>query len=150
MIVIKNKQLELYKIIRKLNNNDPRIGSSVIFCGFVRDFFKPKDKKLLNLEIECYQEMVMKVLYKIELIVKQKWNIIDLDIYHRVGKLKINDLIVFINVSSEHREDSFLACKFIIDHLKIYAPFWKKEIFLDDSLWVDQKKIDLEKVDRVI
>jgi molybdopterin synthase catalytic subunit len=61
---------------------------------------------------------------------------------HRVGKLKVNDQIVFVGVSSPHREASFEAAQFIMDYLKTEAPFWKKELTHHGERWVDAHQKD--------
>jgi len=90
--------------------------------------------------------MTQKSLTSIEEIAKKKWNLLDILIVHRVGKMKPEDVIVFVAVSSKHRDESFDACKFIIDYLKVQAPFWKKEKNYDGYSWVEQKKSDLLKI----
>ena len=44
---------------------------------------------------------------------------------------------VIIAVSCPHRAESFAACKWLIDQLKIDVPIWKKEVWEDGSgTWV--------------
>ena len=45
-------------------------------------------------------------------------------------------------VSSAHRRDAFEAADFLMDYLKSRAPFWKKEITSDGSVWVAAKDED--------
>jgi len=49
---------------------------------------------------------------------------------------------VFVGVSSCHRADAFAACEFIMDYLKVDAPFWKKERYAEGSEWVEAKSSD--------
>ena len=37
---------------------------------------------------------------------------------------------------SEHRKNSFEACKFIMDYLKKDAPFWKNEFYDKKNEWL--------------
>ena len=126
---------------------DSQVGSVVTFCGYVRDF-SPQINKHLNkyLFIEHYDGMTQRYLKKIEGNVLKKWKIKKIIIVHRIGEISINDPIVFVGVSTEHRDDAFDACRYIIDYLKISAPFWKKEVSGDCSEWVKQKESDLLKV----
>ena len=39
---------------------------------------------------------------------------------------------------SKHRKAAYAANQYIIDWLKITAPFWIKEIFENESKWVEQ------------
>ena len=67
---------------------------------------------------------------------------------HRVGELNLSDQIVFVGVSSAHREASFAACEFIMDYLKVDAPFWKKERTVSGENWVEEKNTDQARADR--
>ena len=79
---------------------------------------------------------------------RERWVIDEARIIHRVGHLPLGDRIVFVGVSSAHRQDAFAACEFIMDALKTTAPFWKKEMTADGaSHWVEQKDSDREKAE---
>ena len=72
----------------------------------------------------------------------KKWDINYVSIIHRIGKLFPKDKIVYVGVSSKHRQNAFDACNFIMDWLKTKAPFWKLEKFEDEKKWVEQDKKD--------
>ena len=58
-------------------------------------------------------------------------------IEHYKGKLEIGGISVIIAVGSPHRDESFKACRYLIEQLKIRAPVWKQEHYVDgDSEWV--------------
>lgn len=58
-------------------------------------------------------------------------------IEHCKGKLEIGGISVIIAVGSPHRDESFKACRYLIEQLKIRAPIWKQEHYVDgDSEWV--------------
>lgn len=58
-------------------------------------------------------------------------------IEHYKGKLDIGGISVIIAVGSPHRDESFKACRYLIEQLKIRAPIWKQEHYVDgDSEWV--------------
>ena len=63
-------------------------------------------------------------------------------VVHRVGPLKPGDQIVWVGVSSAHREAAFSACEFIMDFLKTRAPFWKKEHGPGGERWVEAPEGD--------
>jgi molybdopterin synthase catalytic subunit len=55
---------------------------------------------------------------------------------HRVGRLAVGDVAVWIGVTAVHREAAFDACRYIIDEVKARVPIWKKEHFADgSSVW---------------
>ena len=63
-------------------------------------------------------------------------------VVHRVGPLQAQDQIVLVAVASAHRGEAFQACEFLIDYLKLQAPFWKKETTPDGTRWVDARASD--------
>ena len=97
-----------------------------------------EDHNFINLEV--YKEMAYKTLENTFSIVSKKWNIIDILVIHRFGKLNINEKIVLVATFSLHRKDSFEACNFIMDYLKQDAPFWKKEFYNDSYKWLQNTK----------
>ena len=100
------------------------------------------------MDLEHYPGMTEKALNEIELNAKSKWQLEDVYIIHRIGKLKPTEPIVAVVVASEHRKNAFEACEFIIDFLKTEAPFWKKEIS-DQQIetWVEGRDEDYKKRD---
>ena len=117
-------------------NSKGQVGAIVSFTGLVRDF--NDDRSVLNMSLEHYPGMTEKALEKIELEARNKWELTDTIIIHRVGSLKPNDRIVFVAASSAHRKNAFRACEFMIDILKTNAPFWKKEETTAGNHWVKQ------------
>ena len=73
---------------------------------------------------------------------REHWPLNKVTIIHRFGDLKLGEQIVFIGVTSPHRKAAFAACEFLIDFLKTKAPFWKKELTNEGSVWLDAKASD--------
>ena len=67
----------------------------------------------------------------------QQFEIRDLAIVHRLGRLEIGETSVLIVVASAHRAAAFDACRWLIDTLKRTVPIWKKEYFEDGAVWAD-------------
>jgi molybdopterin synthase catalytic subunit len=61
----------------------------------------------------------------------------DVAIVHRLGRLEIGETSVLIVVASAHRAAAFEACRWLIDTLKRTVPIWKKEHFEDGAVWAD-------------
>jgi molybdopterin synthase catalytic subunit len=58
-------------------------------------------------------------------------------IEHYKGRLEIGGMSVVIAVGSPHRDESFAACRSLIEELKIRAPIWKQEHYVEgDSEWM--------------
>ena len=134
MIKVQKKDFNIDKEIQILKDKHSNVGAVNSFIGYVRDLNNNKDVKYLDLEV--YKEMAIKELSKIKDQAFKKWKLIDCLIIHRYGKLYVNEKIVLVVCFSEHRNNSFEACKFIMDYLKKDAPLWKKEFYTKGSRWL--------------
>ncbi len=88
--------------------------------------------------------MTEKSLTKIVGEAMQRWELIDVTVVHRVGRLQPEDQIVLVAVASGHRKSAFAAAEFIMDYLKTRAPFWKKEETATGSRWLETRSSDIE------
>ena len=111
-------------------------GAVASFVGLVRG------GDVLAMTLEHYPGMTEKALAKIADEARTRWDLIDLTIVHRVGRLVPTDQVVLVVVASGHRGDAFAACEFLMDYLKTQAPFWKKEETPDGARWVDARATD--------
>lgn len=114
--------------------SDDGSGGLVVFIGNVRN--KTKDKSVEFLDFESYEPMALKEMQKIAEEAISRWNLHDMVIHHRIGKVPIGEEAVIIACSSPHRKESFEACEYAIDTLKETVPIWKKEVFEDGEVWV--------------
>jgi molybdopterin synthase catalytic subunit len=115
-------------------DNGGKAGAVVSFMGLVRDL--NEGDTIRQLTLEHYPGMTEKALGIIETTARERWDLIDVVIIHRIGPLAPNDRIVFVAAASAHRKQAFRACEFMIDTLKTDAPFWKKEATDCDTRWV--------------
>ena len=127
-------------LLEQDNNQD---GAVVTFCGRVRNNNLGLDVK--GLTLEHYPGMTEKSLQKIVNTARDKWSLGRVTVIHRVGKLLIGEQIVFVGVTCKHRGDAFAANEFIMDFLKVKAPFWKKELTSEGEKWLDAKSSDTNK-----
>lgn len=134
---------ELYNGLRSANTPP---GAVVTFTGLVRDFSSHGDVQAIYLE--HYPAMTEKTLHKIAVTAQERWQLENIVIVHRVGKITAREQIVFVGVASLHRKEAFQACEYIMDYLKNDAPFWKKEITPTQELWVESKRSDSEALDK--
>jgi molybdopterin synthase catalytic subunit len=116
------------------SRNNGQAGAMVSFTGLVRDM--NAGDHVSQMTLEHYPGMTEKALTKIEREARDRWELTDTLIIHRVGPLDPNDNIVFVAAASRHRKQAFRACEFMIDTLKTNAPFWKKEQTGDTTRWV--------------
>ncbi len=115
---------------------DGKYGATASFVGTMRDFNQGDD--VTSMTLEHYPGMTESYLEKICDEAKQRWQLLDCLILHRVGKIKPNDPIVLTVVWSAHRKEAFEACRYLMEELKSRAPFWKKEGLSEGHRWVDK------------
>ncbi len=113
-----------------------KYGATASFIGTMRDFNEGDDVQVMTLE--HYPGMTENYLDKICEEAKQRWDILDCLIVHRVGEIHPNDPIVLTVVWSAHRAAAFEACRYLMEELKSRAPFWKKETLSDGHRWVEK------------
>ena len=123
-----------------LRKRNPKIGAVASFIGVVRDL--NDGDSVSTLTLEHYPGMTEKSLEAIVQQAKERWDIYDALIVHRVGTMRPLDQIVLVIVTSAHRGESFQACEFLMDYLKTRAPFWKKEVTPEGERWVDARSSD--------
>ena len=54
--------------------------------------------------------------------IEKKWNIYDIYIAHRLGKVEIGEISLVVAISSQHRKSAFDACQYAIDCLLYTSP----------------------------
>ena len=118
-------------------------GAVVSFVGLVRGDAAAAVSGISALELEHYPGMTERSIAGIIDQARQRWNLLDVCVIHRIGRLHVGDRIVFVGIASRHRGDAFAACEFVMDYLKTRAPFWKKEWnAYDQASWVDARESD--------
>lgn len=146
-ICIQKEDFDIGKEYSNLTGDDKSAGAVVFFVGRVRDF--NDGKNIAALSLEHYPGMTEKILEQLLEDAKQRWQLVAARIVHRIGELQLGDQIVFVGVTSTHRECAFQAAEFLMDFLKVSAPFWKKELNQDgEASWVEAKSKDGELVKR--
>ena len=144
-VIVQAKDFDLTTEVNLARSKNPQIGAIVSFVGTVRDL---QSETLKSLTLEHYPEMTEKSLESIVIKARSRWEIENITIIHRVGKLLISDQIVLVIVTSKHRQEAFDSCNFIMDYLKTDAPFWKKESSDKEEKWVDSSSNDKKKKKR--
>lgn len=110
-------------------------GALASFVGIVRDH--DHGRPVEKLYYECYASMAERAIENVVRESRKQWPIEDIRILHRIGSLEIGEVAVAIAVSSVHRDEAFLACRFAIEEIKTKVPIWKKEFYKDGAqAWV--------------
>ena len=111
-------------------------GAFVSFEGWVRDM--NDDKRVVSLEYEAHEILCEQEAEKIFREARERFKIIELRCFHRVGRLNVGDMAVWVGVTAAHRQDAFGACQYIMSEVKKRLPIWKKEYYASgDSGWVN-------------
>ena len=137
---VQKEDFDVSAEIARLREGNPKVGAVASFVGIVRDL--NDGEAVASLTLEHYPGMTEKAVEKIVAEARERWDIYDALVIHRVGTLKPLDQIVLVVVSSAHRGESFKACEFLMDYLKTRAPFWKKEQTPEGVRWVDARASD--------
>ena len=110
-------------------------GATVTLDGYVRQW--TRGKETLYLVYEAYEAMALPEMRKLSAGAREQFEITNIGIVHRLGKLEIGETSVVIAVSAPHRKAAFAACEWIIKELKRTVPIWKKEFYADGSAWAE-------------
>ena len=137
-VIVQAEDFDTAAIVRELTAGKYDTGAVVTFTGLCRS----EGESLTALELEHYPGMTESALGTIVDNAMSRWDINRVTVIHRVGKLMLNQKIVFVGVTSPHRGSSFEACEFIMDFLKTQAPFWKKEFTDTSEYWLDAQEKD--------
>jgi molybdopterin synthase catalytic subunit len=116
----------------------PEDGAVVVFEGVVRNNANGKDVRFL--EYDAYEKMALRKIEEIGAQAKEKFDIRDISIVHRLGHMDIGECSIVIVVASAHRGPAFDACRFAIDTVKQVVPIWKKEFYKDGEVWIEGAK----------
>ena len=125
---------------------DTRVGAVATFVGTVRDLNEGDQVRTLTLE--HYPGMTESSILEIVQQAQSRWPLFNARVIHRIGDLLPSDEIVWVGVTSAHREAALEACAFIMDFLKSKAPFWKKEGIPQGERWVEAREKDAQALKR--
>jgi molybdopterin synthase catalytic subunit len=108
-------------------------GGIASFTGLVRD-----DGGLEALHLEHYPAMTQAQVAAVADDAAARWPLLGVTVIHRFGTLPVGARIVFVGTASSHRTAALESCAFLIDWLKVAAPFWKQAIRKDGGRdWVE-------------
>lgn len=125
--------LDIGEIARRIVPEE--CGATVTLDGYVRRYTKGRETDYLL--YDAYEPMAVKEMGKLVEQAKEKFEISNIGIVHRLGRLEIGETSVVISVAAPHRRAAFEACEWLIKELKRTVPIWKKEIYSDGEVWVE-------------
>jgi len=132
--------IETQRIVTSLKRGED--GAALVFEGVVRN--QTRGRKTLYLDYEAYEAMALEQMESLAGQALRQFQVRDVAIVHRLGRLEIGETSVLIAVVSAHRAAAFEACRWLIDTLKRAVPIWKKEHFEDGAIWADGEPFPAE------
>jgi len=109
----------------------PEYGAIVSFTGTIRNI--SHGKKVAFLERETYGETTQKRLRDLISEINKRWQLQDIAVCYRTGKLKVGEIALVIAVAAPHRQEAFQACQYAVDGLKQAGIVREKEVYKDDT-----------------
>ena len=113
-----------------------RDGAVVVFHGITRDH--NDGRSVLYLEYEAYSPMAEDMMSQIIGEMRGRWEIGDVAVCHRTGRVDIGETSMVLAVSAAHRRPAFESALYFIDRLKEVVPIWKKEYFEGGEVWIGE------------
>jgi MoaE-MoaD fusion protein len=130
--IVRNK-IDTQDVLASIKRSED--GAAVVFEGVVRN--QTRGRRTLYLDYEAYEEMALKQMESLTEQVLKQFQVREVALVHRLGRLEIGETSVLVAVASAHRAAAFDACRWLIDTLKRTVPIWKKEYFEDGAVWAD-------------
>ncbi len=124
--------LSLEAVVDEVRSHEA--GAIATFLGTTR--IESRGRTVLHLDYEAYEGMAEQVMAEIAEELKGRYDIREIAIHHRTGRIEIGEASVVIAVSAPHRQDALAACKDAIDTLKEKVPLWKKEVYEGGEEWI--------------
>ena len=127
---ITKDDVDIAKLIEESKKES--MGAIVVFDGIVRN------DGIDKIELSAYIEGATKEIEDIVADAEKKFNLLSVEVIHRIGVLDVGDNILVIVIGAGHRKEAFSGCEYILEEIKTRAPIWKKEHLKDGSRWVEQ------------
>jgi molybdopterin synthase catalytic subunit len=102
-------------------------GSVVLHVGVVRPF--SEGKRVTSIEYLVERKEGEKELSDIASGIKGQWEIEDIALFRRAGRLSFGEVILLVAVSAPRHKAAFQACQWAVEKMKGMASVRKREVF---------------------
>lgn len=92
-------------------------GALVSFIGTARGY-SADGKRVLFVECEGDKEVVEQKLQEVGDDIRKRWQLEDIALCHRLGRIGVGETILVAAVAAPHRQEAFEACQYAIDRVK--------------------------------
>ncbi len=130
--LLSGEPLSLDAVVREVTSDEA--GAIATFTGTTR--IESRGRQVVHLDYEAYEGMAEQVMAELAEKLKRRYDLCEVAIHHRVGRVGIGETSVVIAVSAPHREAALAACRDAIDTLKATVPLWKKEVYEGGEEWI--------------
>jgi MoaE-MoaD fusion protein len=130
--LLSDEPLSLDRVVDEVRSD--QAGAIATFTGTTR--ISSRGRTVVHLDYEAYEGMAEQVMAEIGDSLRSRYELTEIAIHHRVGRVSIGEVSVVIAVSAPHRADALAACKDAIDELKERVPLWKKEVYEGGEEWI--------------
>ena len=113
----------------------PDCGAVSTFAGTTR-VDESEGASVEYLEYEAYRPMADRKLEEIGAEIEDRWEVREVSIVHRLGRVEPGEASVAIVVAAPRRGPAFEASRYAIERIKEVVPIWKREIWSDGYVWV--------------
>jgi len=113
----------------------PDCGAVATFVGTTR-VDESSGARVQYLEYEAYRPMADRKLEEIGAEIRDRWEVVEVSIVHRLGRVNPGEPSVVIAVAAPRRGPAFEASRYAIERIKEIAPIWKREVWSDGYIWV--------------
>lgn len=114
----------------------PAHGAQAMFVGVVRN--ENVGRQVNAVSYDAFEPLLLQTFRELCEEARAKWGeAISCVVVHRRGRLAVGEASVLVAACAPHRAESFEACRYLIEQLKVRAPVWKQEHYVDgDSEWL--------------
>jgi molybdopterin synthase catalytic subunit len=133
---IQREDFDLGAEVALVSKGRTDIGAVATFTGICRG------DGVAAMTLEHYPGMAEAEIERNVTEAEKRWPLLGVTVIHRHGRMIPGDNIVLVVTASAHREAAFAAAEFLMDYLKMNAPFWKKEERVGGDGWVEARHSD--------
>ena len=113
----------------------PDCGAISTFIGTTR-IDEVDGSRVEYLEYEAYRPMADRKLEEIGTEIRERWDVREVSIVHRLGRVDPGEPSVVIVAAAPRRGPAFEASRYAIERIKEVVPIWKREVWSDGYVWV--------------
>ena len=133
MFAIVDEPIDVGAVIS--SSQRPDCGALSTFIGTTR-IDEAGGSRVEYLEYEAYRPMADRKLEEIGAEIRERWDVREVSIVHRLGRVDPGEPSVVIVAAAPRRGPAFEASRYAIERIKEVVPIWKREVWSDGYVWV--------------